>query len=353
MLTRWRCRGQTGSGMAIGVAMIFPMLMLVIVSLQMLTETSRIEQALQATANRAARTASLCCYLTGGPDGAEEVVHASLRSAESVNAYNRVFCNNDFVGDSSTIFIDVNGDEVPVDPQLGRAARGHGLRVPEVRHPAPEPGRLRLPGPQRGTQDRRNRLSRPVPIPGGRMISGSTPLPRPEDAARPPGARRQPEGGPSRRRRLRKLARADDQRGDYAIFIAVIASSLLFLGGLAYDGPRLIAARQDAVHVANEAARVAAATIASGGTLEQAREAAEERVGRTNLIYGQDVHVAFIDCVGSRVQVTIITGYIYRSVMGLVRDRQPIEAVGAAQAYLVLPSDEASTLHYLGECPLT
>ena len=40
MLTRWRCRGQTGSGMAIGVAMIFPMLMLVIVSLQMLTETS-------------------------------------------------------------------------------------------------------------------------------------------------------------------------------------------------------------------------------------------------------------------------------------------------------------------------
>ena len=184
------------------------------------------------------------------------------------------------------------------------------------------------------------------------MISGSTPLPRPASAARPPGARQQPEGGPSRRR-LRKLTRADDQRGDYATFIAVIAASLLFLGGLAYDGPRLIAARQDAVHSANEAARVAAATIASGGTLEQAREAAENRVDKTNLIYGQDVHVAFIDCVGSRVQVTIITGYIFRSVMGLVRARQPIEAVGAAQAYLVLPSDEASTLHYLGECPLT
>ena len=184
------------------------------------------------------------------------------------------------------------------------------------------------------------------------MISGTTPLPRPEDAARPPGARPQPEGGPSRRRRLRKLARADDQRGDYAIFIAVIASALLFLGGLAYDGPRLIAARQDALHSANEAARVAAATIASGGTLEQAREAAEDRVGKTNLIYGQAIHVAFVDCVGSRVQVTIITGYIYRSVMGLVRDRQPIEATAAAQAYLVLPSDEPSTLHYLGECPL-
>lgn len=152
---------------------------------------------------------------------------------------------------------------------------------------------------------------------------------------------------------VRRRNRSDDERGDYAVFIAVIAASLLFMAGLAYDGPRLIAARQDAVHVANEAARVAAATIASGGTLDQARAAAENRVDQTGLIYGQDVHVAFIDCVGSRVQITVITGYIYRSVMGLVRPRQPIEATGAAEAYLVLPSDEPSTLHYLGECPLT
>ena len=76
-------------------------------------------------------------------------------------------------------------------------------------------------------------------------------------------------------------------------------------------------------------------------------------MSRTRLIYGQDVHVAFLDCVGSRVQVTVITGYLYRSVIGLVRTRQPIEAVGAAEARLVLPSDEISTLHYLGECPLT
>lgn len=151
--------------------------------------------------------------------------------------------------------------------------------------------------------------------------------------------------------RARECSR--DQRGDYAVFIAVIAASLLFMGGLAYDGPRLIAARQDAVHVATEAARVAAATIASGGTLDQARQAAENRADQTGLIYGQDVHVAFVDCVGSRVQVTVITGYIYRSVMGLVRPRQPIEATGAAQARLVLPNDEPSTLHYLGECPLT
>ena len=150
----------------------------------------------------------------------------------------------------------------------------------------------------------------------------------------------------------RRRGRADDQRGDYAIFIAVIASALLFFGGIAYDAPRLTAARQDALHAANEAARVAAATIASGGTLEQAREAAEDRVGQTTLIYGQPILVASIVCVGSRVQITVSTGYVYRSVMGLARDRQPIEAVGAAEARLVLPSDETSTLHYLGQCPL-
>ena len=150
----------------------------------------------------------------------------------------------------------------------------------------------------------------------------------------------------------RPRRRADDQRGAYAVFIAVITSALLFFGGLAYDAPRLNAARQDALHSANEAARVAAATIASGGTVEQARTAAEERMSRTRLIYGQQIHVAFLDCVGSRVQVTVITAYLYRSVISLVRERQPIEAVGAAEARLVLPNDEISTLHYLGECPL-
>ena len=162
-----------------------------------------------------------------------------------------------------------------------------------------------------------------------------------------------PATQPSASTQSRRRGRADDQRGDYAIFIAVIASALLLFGGIAYDAPRLNAARQDALHAANEAARVAAATVASGGTLDQAREAAEERMSRSRLIYGQEIHVAFVDCVGSRVQVTVLTGYIFRSALGIARPRQPIEAVGAAEAYLVLPSDEASTLHYLGECPLT
>ena len=52
------------------------------------------------------------------------------------------------------------------------------------------------------------------------------------------------------------------------------------------------------------------------------------------------------------VQVTVVSNYIYRSALGLIRDRQPIEAVGAAEAYLVLPDDTPSDLKYLGECPL-
>ena len=149
------------------------------------------------------------------------------------------------------------------------------------------------------------------------------------------------------------MAVADDQRGVYGPFIAVIAAALLFLGGIAYDGPRLNAARQHAAHEANEAARVAAATVASGGTLAQATDAAETHLDKTRLLYGQELDVLLMDCVGSRVQVTVASGYHFRSVLGLLRNPQPIVATGAAEARLVLPSDELSTLYYLGECPLS
>lgn len=151
----------------------------------------------------------------------------------------------------------------------------------------------------------------------------------------------------------RRRRPAGDQRGDYAVFVAVIASALLLLGGLAYDAPRLNAARQNALHTANEAARVAAATVASGGTINQAQDAAQQRMARSPLIYGQDIHVVAVDCVGSRVQVTVATRYIFRSALAALRSWQTIEAVGAAEARLVLPSDEVSTLRYLGECPLS
>ncbi|MDE2754223.1 MAG: hypothetical protein OXI83_16750 [Gemmatimonadota bacterium] len=116
MLTNGRRRpprGETGSGSVIGVAILFPALVLVIVAIQMLSDSARIEQGIQVAANRAARTASLCCFYTGGLDGAEQVAQASLREAGSANTYNQVLCNNDFAASSEVIFIDVNGDHVP------------------------------------------------------------------------------------------------------------------------------------------------------------------------------------------------------------------------------------------------
>ena len=127
---------------------------------------------------------------------------------------------------------------------------------------------------------------------------------------------------------------------------------MLWLGGIAYDAPRLTAARQDALHAANEAARVAAATIASGGTVDDARRAADARLALVPPIYGEAVQRLSLDCVGTRVQITVETGYVFRSTMRIIRARQPIVAIGAAEAYLVLPDDSASELSYLGECPL-
>ncbi|MCY4630419.1 MAG: hypothetical protein OXE75_05975 [bacterium] len=105
-------------------------------------------------------------------------------------------------------------------------------------------------------------------------------------------------------------------------------------------------------HPPRPPARVAAATIAAGGTTDDTRSAAEERMTKSRLIYNRPIAVGAIECVGTRVQVTVVSSYIYRSALGLIRDIQPIEATGAAEAYPVLPDDTPSQLKYLGECPL-
>ena len=117
---------QSGSGTAIGVAIMFPMLMTLIVVIQMLSESARIEQSIQAAANRAARAASLCCYYTGGDDGGAAVAHASLQASVSADAYNRIHCNNDVVGSSVVAFIDVAGNHVRNDTD----SRGNLRPVP-------------------------------------------------------------------------------------------------------------------------------------------------------------------------------------------------------------------------------
>ena len=117
-------RSDSGSGAAIGVVLMFPMLMMLIMGLHALTESARIVQALQATADRAAHTAALCCHYTGtkstipGSDGyhtgtaAVGVVLASLKAAETAHHFNRVYCNNNLANDSETVFIDANGNHV-------------------------------------------------------------------------------------------------------------------------------------------------------------------------------------------------------------------------------------------------
>jgi len=108
--------GEHGSGTAVGVAMIFPMLMLVIVVIRMLSDSTRAEQALQATANQAARVAALCCYQVDGANGAVQVVQAGLANVTDAAAGNRIFCTNDMAGEADIVFIDVSGNTITTGP---------------------------------------------------------------------------------------------------------------------------------------------------------------------------------------------------------------------------------------------
>ncbi len=163
-----------------------------------------------------------------------------------------------------------------------------------------------------------------------------------------------------------------DERGDFAIFIAVIASALLLFGSIAYDAPRLITARQHARHTATEAAKVAAATVAAGGTTClaesdadlttkvaadpdgcQADTAARQSIEYKPPKYGASSEFGGLRCSGTWVEVTVETYYQNRSALAVFRDRQPIVAVGAAEAVLVGPDGQPEPLGYLPECPLT
>lgn len=165
-----------------------------------------------------------------------------------------------------------------------------------------------------------------------------------------------------------------DERGDFAIFIAVIATALLLFGSIAYDAPRLITARQHASHTATEAAKVAAATVAAGGTTClaesdadltakinpplgdpddcQADVAAKDSIVGKLPKYGAGSEFGGLRCSGTWVEVTVETYYQNRSALAVFRDRQPIVAVGAAEAVLVGPDGQPEPLGYLPECPL-
>lgn len=116
MLNRRRAGGERGSGTAVGVAIMFPMLLLVIVLIQILADSTRAEQALQAAANQTARAAALCCWRVDGDSGAVATARAGLSSVTDTAAVNRVWCNNDFAGDARFVFTDTAGAEVTAGP---------------------------------------------------------------------------------------------------------------------------------------------------------------------------------------------------------------------------------------------
>lgn len=100
---------QAGSGTAIGVAVMFPMLMLVIVALHSITAATHAEQSLQAIADRAAHAASLCCDdVASARTAVEQGIEASAAGGESAG----LGCINDTVGDASIEFWDVSGNAV-------------------------------------------------------------------------------------------------------------------------------------------------------------------------------------------------------------------------------------------------
>lgn len=108
---------ESGSGTAIGVAIIFPLLLLVIVALQGIAFATRTEQALQVAADRAAHTASLCCLHVSDANRAAQL---SITSQASPARLRRLECANDVAGDAIVHFRDVTSAEVPaLDPVSG------------------------------------------------------------------------------------------------------------------------------------------------------------------------------------------------------------------------------------------
>ena len=104
-------RDEAGSGTAIGVAIMFPALMLVIMMLHAITSATRTEQALQAVADRAAHAASLCCVnVAGARDTARQTVDAHARGLPT----GRLDCANDVANGTSVEFVDVAGANAEV-----------------------------------------------------------------------------------------------------------------------------------------------------------------------------------------------------------------------------------------------
>ena len=125
---RWvpKRRDSRGSGTAIGVAIIFPMLMILIVSLDAVITSSRTSQAMQAAADRAAQTAALCCLHVAD---AHEAVTESVVWLEQTKPYLNVACLNSMSNDANVYFEDVDGNEVSDSNRENLVPPGGMVRV--------------------------------------------------------------------------------------------------------------------------------------------------------------------------------------------------------------------------------
>lgn len=97
--------------------MIFPMLMLVIVTLHAITAATRTEHAVQTVADRAAQTASLCCLHV---EAAQDAAQRSVAVSAAEGPTQRLRCTNDAAADAAVLFTDVGGSDVP---ELDSASR--------------------------------------------------------------------------------------------------------------------------------------------------------------------------------------------------------------------------------------
>ena len=132
---------EDGSGTALGAAVLFPFLMLVIVALHTISSASRSELSLQAESTRAALAAALCC--NDVREAAAEAraslgLRAQYRGTSSVDCIDSPDGATGDTPDRSLVEADVAfshrfggtaGDTVFVEPPAGADARRTGLLV--------------------------------------------------------------------------------------------------------------------------------------------------------------------------------------------------------------------------------
>ena len=151
-------------------------------------------------------------------------------------------------------------------------------------------------------------------------------------------------------RRARWADAQRDERGDYSIFVAVMVIGLLVLGGVAYEAPRIMAVRQQALHTAQQASQLAASMVAAGEPYSGIKKEVSKRVEETAPPYGQRMYLIRLQCTGNLVRAVVAASYSNVTVLSLFGSAQRMEATAAAEVVLYGPRGERVHQPYLPEC---